>query len=239
MLTLVSCIDEPTIPIPPTQMAVLRIGNFSPNVPSIDVFVDGKAIPTFSNMLYTGLSDYIDINSGNRKITVIKTGTTDTLYNKPFSVSTRNITTILFIGEYNTIDTMNTFQTFEMDEGKTYVSHTPVAGTASFFFYNIITPYITTLPAKDAPVIDFLDYTGGKDLLIIKDVQPKDNVSKAGGSVGFRKFTATVANKPANVLGADSSTTVAGKNYFVFAAGNANAPTVVIRESIPVPVKPR
>ncbi len=252
--TLVSCIDEPTIAVPPTQMAVLRIGNFSPTSAAVQISVDGKlvnsAFPS-GYIPYTQLSNYFDINSGNRTIKVVDSATGATIYNKTFSVSTMNITTLLFIGDYSTVDTLNTFQTFEMDEGKTYVSHAPPTGKAAYMFYNIMTPYIASHPnglitdstnkdtTKDASVIDFIDKTGGKDVLLAIDIKAKENVDLVDSANGLRQITATVANKPTILISSNSIVTAPGKNYFVFAAGNARRDTVVIREANPVPVKPR
>ncbi len=240
-LTFVSCLDEPTIPQPSQQFAVLRVGNFSPNVATMNVKVDGKTLDASMTGLATNdVSNYVTLNSGSKLVFVTNAVTGDTLFNKKVEVTTNNVTSLFFLGEYSKVDTLNTFQNLEYYEGLTYVSHTPASGKANIYFINLITTGLTPLPAVESQVVDFRDVTvtptWKTDSLVAIDIATREAYSTANSLPVGRRFAITVANKPATKLASDSVAVAAGKNYFVFAVGNAKGPKVVIpapKNSIP------
>lgn len=232
-LVFTSCVEEPEMDQPTKPFATLRIGNFSLNVAAMDIKIaNTQPVAELANLTYTNVTPYFNITSGKRRVTVTDKATGTVIYNKDVEFSSYQITSLFFLGEYSTVDTLNNFQTYQYDEGKTYVSHAPSAGKINLYFLYLVLPALS--PATDPMVVDLVDATAGRDSLVGIDIESKDFIGFGNAAAGGRKFKVTKANAASTVLATDSTNFVAGKNYFIFMAGNPNNDTMVIRSADPL-----
>lgn len=239
-LTLVSCLDQPTIPSPPTQYAVIRLGNFSGNIDTMNITIDGVVPdPSLTGMPYLGVSEYMVVTAGNKKIVIVNPVKKDTI-RLTLSVETNHITTFAFVGDYDKDPDITMFKTESFFEGDTYVTHLPKAGTVNFYMMNVMTIDASSGKAIKPPIVDFSDVTA-KSFLMAIDVTFSDDQGEnivwrtndtTGGAnrFGLRKFIASTANVK-DTLASTSATISSDRNYFLILAGNATHPKLVVREA--------
>ncbi len=81
-----------------TDHAKVRFVQASPDVPGLDVAVDGKTVAT--DLVFGGLSqasDYLTVEAGNHRVEFRSTGTTDDLINSTVAFGSHNEYTLLAI----------------------------------------------------------------------------------------------------------------------------------------------
>ena len=128
-LTLISCVEEPTIDPVERPFSVLRIGNLTTNLDEITVVVieemndeDANVYEVISNTLAKNeFTDYFDILSGKRQIYVLNTQTSDTIFNKSVEAISYNILTWFFSGYYHPNIDSTTFAGIYLTDGSTYL----------------------------------------------------------------------------------------------------------------------
>ena len=236
-----SCIDEPKMTVPIQPIATIRLGNFSSTVPSMKILVDGVVpTPELNSLGYTQISSYFTTIAGDRKIAVLipsTGGKFDTIFSKILNFGSYNITNLFFKGEY-TADSTNTFNRCIFDEGSTFVSHTPDAGTINLYFVNLLGKPSNPSDKVGPDTVDVRDRTNKLDSLLAVDILPDDSRGFGNARAGGRKFTITVASKT-TVLLSDSTNYIAGKNYYFFLSGRVSKDTIVVRSSDAVPQQSR
>jgi hypothetical protein len=241
-LILVSCKDQPTIPSPPTQYAVIRLGNFAGNIDTMNITIDGAVPdPSITGLPYLGLSQYMIVKAGTRNVVIVNPVKKDTI-KLTMSFETNHITTFIFAGDYDKNPDVSLFKTESFFEGDTYVQHVPKAGTANFFFLDVMTVTVSNGNKVEPPKVDFTDVTTARKFLMVINVPYQDDAGANIAAVyndttggpnnrfGLRTFIASTAEKT-DTLGIASATVSADKNYFVILGGNALHPKLVIHES--------
>lgn len=225
------CIEEPSIEPVKTPYAVLRIGNFTHNVTEMTVTAAGKSF-TLKNREMT---DFFDLTPGNVQFTIVSAG--KTIFEKEVEISSYQEMSLIFFGDYSTVDTMNTFQSIRIDEGLVYVKNAPPEGQATITFADVLTNDMNPFPPATPPL---LDVNVGSELLLVS-LEAKQIITKNTSNIGSKKIDFALYNlgNPISKSSADVELK-ANKRYLVILSGNATdifAPTVIETDPLPVRTK--
>lgn len=225
------CVEEPTIEPVKTPYAVLRIGNFTHNVQDMSVTVAGKTY----DLTNKAVTPFFDITPGNVPFVVTSQG--KTIFEKEIDLSSYQEMSLLFIGDYSTVDTMNTFQTVRIDEGLVYVYNAPPEGQATLTFAGMLLNDMQPFPPKLVP---FLDVKIGDDLMIVS-LESKQVIAKNYSNVGSKSIDFSIYNGGNPISKANANVDIkANKRYLVVLSGNASeiyTPTVIETDPLPVRTK--
>lgn len=228
------CVEEPTIEPVKTPYAVLRIGNFTHNVDNMTVTVGGKSY----DLANKSITNFFDIIPG--KVPFVVTFKGSVIYEKEIELSSYQETSLLFIGDHSTVDTLNNFQTITVNEGLVYYDDAPPAGQASIQFVNALLKNMETFPPQDVPPLDVLI---GDDLLFVNlpFYNPDESSAVIYGNTGMKTINFSLYNAGKPVSKASAAVDIKpNKRYLVVLSGNASdifAPTVVETDPLPVRTK--
>ena len=127
-----ACVEEPTISPASRPYSSISLGNFSDNVVSINVEIDGEMNFTIAK---NQLTEHFDVTSGQRKF-VITNNDGDTLYSGNITISSYEEITFLFSGYSAPGDELNnTFNYYPYSEGVVYLNNGPEADTTCWIHY--------------------------------------------------------------------------------------------------------
>jgi|GEM_PF-3680530 len=225
------CVEEPTIEPVKTPYAVLRIGNFTHNVTDMKVTVAGNTY----NLANQNITGFFDIKPGSVPFVVEYQG--KTIFDKEVELSSYQEMSLLFIGDYSSVDTMNTFQTIRVDEGLTYVNNAPPSGQATLTFAGMLLNDMQPFPPKLVPI---LDVKIGDDLMIV-GLESKQVIAKNYANVGSKTIDFSIynSNKPVSKSSINYDVKP-NKRYLVVLSGNASeiyTPAVIETDPLPVRTK--
>lgn len=235
------CLEEPT-QVPVTRpYSVIRIGNFGTNTATLTIEIkaqDGSTLKTYSNLAAGSFTNYEDIASGKRTFTV-KDGSGATVFNSNIDITSYGRSTLLFCGTYSTVDTLNTFSFFEVDEGLIYVKSAPDSGSHIYLVHASNDQGSQAARKLDISVI----FPGGKDSAVTTTTAPlkfsevKALGNQKAGTYSFRlEAQAPFAD---SILHTTAAPLAAGFRYYMLIHGAPNAMVVTENQVTPQPVRER
>jgi len=132
------CFEEPIIAPVKAPYSSVRIGNFSYNVPEINVYVDGELKSTLNTNEIPNVN--FDLPSGDRTFKIID-GAGSTVFDKILNVNSYDELSILFTGYYAPgVDTLHSFAQYQLTDGAVYLPENPAAGFTKVIFCNVSPP---------------------------------------------------------------------------------------------------
>lgn len=233
------CVDEPFIEPVKAPYSVVRVINNTANVNNINITIDGaQPVAELANLGPNAVSTYFDLKSGKRTFLVKNVATGDIMYNKQIEIHSYERITVIFAGNFSTVDTLRTFSVFTFDEGEVYVSGAPKDGRAHVYLIHssaaspthsskklsFSAKYKTTIDTtyKDTVYISTptLDFSGIKSL---PDVYPGNYIfSVISSAADTITYTTDLS---------------AGKRYYLFVVGEPNNMQIVKNEILPLSVR--
>lgn len=242
--TLYSCVDEPTVSEVKRPYSSVRIGNFSENVASFNVEIDGEinhTVPKFE------LTDRFDLDSGQRDF-VVTNNNGDTLYSSRIAVTSYEEITLLFTGysapgdEFN-----NTFSDFSYSEGVVYIQNGPDADTSSWVhMFDVIsdTPNDTSraFTAKSLSLAA-MDEDDPDDPGVELSFNTVQSVELPAGDSRFIFLIQTnegiTVNRQYDTLGVYDANLEGGVRHYLFLTGKTDTNSVVPIRKVQVPLPDR
>lgn len=233
------CLEEPT-QVPITRpYSVFRVGNFGNNTATLTFEIraqDGSLLKTYSNLAAGSFTNYEDIAAGKRSFKVTD-GSGNVVFNSSIDITSYGRSSFIFCGFYSTVDTLNTFTFFEVDEGLIYVKSSPDSGSNIYLVHAS-----NDEGAQAARKLDIsIKYPDAVDSAVTTPTTPlkfsevKSLGNKAAGSYIMR----FEAQAPATDSISISTNLDAGFRYYMVINGPPNAMTVTENKVTPLPVRER
>lgn len=237
-LTLVSCIEEPTIPSVIDAFSEARIVNVSSNISQMKVTIDGKVLHSTLNALKTGsASEYFDIHPGKRVFEVFDS-TNTSIYKKTIEIISFDRTTIVFDGFYSPNELISTFSYMEVADGLVYVSQAPTPGNAHLFFVNAA----ATLDTLESMSYGLKTFSPAGDTVTVDTISTaalafEGTFSAKNVAPGNYKVIITGGTTYKDTLNLGSLT--AGYKYYMFLYGKPNDLSIFRDSVVPPPIRSR
>src|SRR4030065_2700897 len=109
-----SCVEEPYIDPPPRLSSLIRVVNISNDMNNIKVSIDDQIPVQQLNSLAIGAgTEFFDIFSGKKSFKVFDEGGT-LIYTKNIDIISFELMTIVFVGDYDQDELLNSFSSFEL-----------------------------------------------------------------------------------------------------------------------------
>jgi hypothetical protein len=241
-----SCVEEPTVSPVIRPYSSIRVGNFSNNVASINIEIDGEinySIPQHQ------LTEHFDVTSGQRMFIVTNDGG-DTLFNSKVTATSYEEITLLFTGysapgptpedKFN-----NTFVDFPYSEGIVYILNGPDnADTAWVHYIDVIADTPTdTSRSFLARCIDMDDAEA--DPVDADDELGFNTVQSVALTPGNKKFlflfqtNESDVNPTYDTLGNFNMNLEGGVRHYLFLTGTTEVEGIVPVHKVQVPLPVR
>ncbi len=233
------CVDEPFIEPVKAPYSVVRVVNNTANVSNVSITIDGaQPVAELANLGPNAVSAYFDLKSGKRTFLVKNVATGDIMFNKQIEIHSFERTTVIFAGNFSTVDTLRTFSAFTFDEGEVYVSGAPNDGRAHVYLIHSS----AASPTHSAKKLSF-----SAKYNTASDTTYKDTVYLSTASLDFSGIKSVTNVYPGNYIFSAISATSdvvayttdvsAGKRYYLFVVGEPNNMQIVKNEILPLPVR--
>lgn len=235
-----SCVEEPTIDLPPKLSSLIRVVNVSNDMNNIKVTIDDQVPVQALNSIAKGAgTEFFDIFAGKKKFKVFDEGGT-LIYTKDVDLISYELMTIVFAGDYDQDELLNSFSSFELSEGETYVSHTPPQGTSGIYFVHASAPVDTFTSRKYIIAATFIP-TGAtsKDTIYNADPNFLEYSQELGvGAVPGSYTFALQSQQPASTTNFTAEIE-ANYRYYMFMYGNPNNVQVFQDKVVPPAIRSR
>lgn len=231
VIFLYSCVEEPTIPQVATPYSNVRVGNFTANVASMTVTIDGETNLTLTQ---GQVSNRFDLTSGSR-VFVLTDADGNVIYENPISQSSFEESTVTFAGYYSPVDTLNTFAVVPISEGDVTVLEAPPGDSAWVNLVNLVTDG----PVIGAQPIAYALITADNDSVAqsVAGFDFTDNrpYQVASGQYALHLFNTDTANVDMRI---ETEVTInAGTRNYIFVYGLPDDFNVLKDEQNPLPVR--
>ncbi len=141
-----SCIDEPVIEPTPLPYSTVRVANFSDNVSTIEVTIDGEQSFTLNKGVVT---NHFDLVSGKRNFIVKNTENSETIFDLDLTITSYEEVDVIFTGYSEPgNDFNNTFSNLSYTNGFVYLYEDPgTDSTVKMRLFNFIsdTPELASI----------------------------------------------------------------------------------------------
>lgn len=242
-LTVTGCVDEPTIEPVIRPFSVTRIGNFSDNVATINLSIDGQPAIAIQKNTLTG---YFDIKSGKRVFLVTNAANGDTLFYKEIEFISYEESSVYFGGYFSKDILENTFSPFYQPEGDTYVAEQPKSGKTLVYFADMSSDIVKdgiNVFAKKFQINAVVTPAGKADTLInfTSSTTPLEFGKMTGAEIPAGTIKVSVVNNDnsAEALAQYEGTIDPGLRYFFYLnlTGSKPVVTLVPDKQIILPVR--
>lgn len=235
------CLEEPT-QVPVTRpYSVIRVGNFGTNTAVLNFQIkaqDGSILKTYSNLAAGNFTNYEDLASGKRTF-IVTDGTGATVFNSNIDITSYGRSTLVFCGTYSTIDTLNTFSFFEVDEGLIYVKSAPDSGSHIYLVHASTDQGTEGARKLDVSIIypDAADSAITTATTPLKFSEVKSLGNQKAGTYSFRLEAQAPATD--SILYTTAAPIDPGFRYYMLIHGAPNAMVVTENKVTPQPVRDR
>jgi len=234
------CFEEPIIAPVGAPYSSIRVGNFSYNVPEINVYVDGELKSTLNNNEIPNVN--FDLPSGERKFKIID-GAGSTVFDKNLTINSYDELSILFTGFYAPgVDTLHSFGPYQLTDGAVYLPENPAAGFTRMIFSNVSPPTLV----ENSKIYGIIlstpttrDTTEADDFMAFnKGITVNMKAGEYTVSVVYDNLDTVEEGDLVTVL--DSTITFSeGMREYVFVTGDPSSPIIVRDTRAPLPVRPK
>lgn len=236
-----SCVEEPTIDRPPRLSSVVRVVNVSNDMNNIKVTIDGQVPVQQMNSLAIGSgTDFFDLLSGKKEFKVYdESGML--IYTKSIDIISFELMTIVFAGDYDQDEFLNTFAAFELAEGETYISHAPAAGTSNVYFVHASAP-VDSFNSREYIVSAHFTPTGASEKDTIYNADPNflEYTQLLGAETVPGSYMYSLQSSTPNDTVALPETEIeANYRYYMFIYGNPNNVQVFANKVAPPAIRSR
>jgi hypothetical protein len=240
-LFLNSCVDEPTIDPVKRPSSLVRVVNISNNLNNIKVSIDGAfPVQSLNSLAIASGTEFFDIPAGKKTFRVFDEAGT-LLYSRDVEITSFEMMTIVFAGQYDLDELLNSFGSFDLSEGETYVNHAPAADSALIYFVHGSAPVDTSNSRSYTSLQATYPANGGQrdttyNLQKVDGSLDYGEVYGFGAGVGDYSFRLT---SEAGVAALPVVNIEAGFRYYMFLYGNPNNVQVFVDKVVPPAIRPR